>query len=530
MGFFYNEFIINEDLRREKKCMKIKKLLATGLATAMAVTTLAGCGSTADNNASQSAGTDSAAGSTQAAASNDDVTTITIYAYNNSTTEAAEKVAAAVSEITEPAIGVKVNLLTGVSSEQLNLALASGEDLDLFFAMPWQVSMSTMATTNQIVAMDDLLAEYAPDVLSGISEDDWRCSTVSGSIYGVPMNKDKAQGRGFEMVKSIADELGIDYSTPWTYEDLDANLRKVKEAYPDMYPLVPNGGTMIYPAWACDVLSDDLGVLENALSDSTQVVNFYDTDSFKEYCKWVYQWAQEGLMMPDAVNTTEGYQEFFNSGVGFGTFTSFKAGFEAEETRKCGKDIVVVQMENGAPHSTTSMVNASWCIANNSKNPEKAMQMLNLMYTNPEVSNLLVNGIEGDNWVFADESKGVITYPEGVDSSNTSYSSVGWAWPNEQITYVWEGDDPDVWEQLGEFNKNAQPSPAKGFVWDNSEVLNEVTACNNVVEKYRAGLLTGCLDPETAIPQMNQELDAAGINTIIEAKQAQLDAWLAEQN
>ena len=112
MGFFYNEFIINEDLRREKKCMKIKKLLATGLATAMAVTTLAGCGSTTDNNASQSAGTDGAAASTQAAASNDDVTTITIYAYNNSTTEAAEKVAAAVSEITEPAIGVKVNLLT----------------------------------------------------------------------------------------------------------------------------------------------------------------------------------------------------------------------------------------------------------------------------------------------------------------------------------------------------------------------------------------------------------------------------------
>ena len=136
MGFFYNEFIINEDLRKEKKFMKMKKLLAIGLATAMAVTTLAGCGSTADNNASQSAGTDSAAGSTQAAASNDDVATITIYAYNNSTTEAAQKVAEAVSEITEPAIGVKVNLLTGVNSEQLNLALASGEDLDLFFAMP----------------------------------------------------------------------------------------------------------------------------------------------------------------------------------------------------------------------------------------------------------------------------------------------------------------------------------------------------------------------------------------------------------
>ena len=57
----------------------------------------------------------------------------------------------------------------------------------------------------------------------------------------------------------------------------------------------------------------------------------------------------------------------------------------------------------------------------------------------------------------------------------------------------------DLWEQLGEFNKNAQPSPAKGFVWDNAEVLNEVTACNNVVEKYRAGLSDRMLGfPETS--------------------------------
>lgn len=514
--------------------MKLKKLLSTGIAAVMVMASLGGCGSTgteAPENKTTGSGTETKQESQTASkeATDGEITTVTIYAYNNATTESADEVAKAVSEITEPLIGVRVNLISGVNSEQLNLALASGEDLDLFFAMPWQVSLSTMAATNEVVAMDDLLAEHAPEVLSGISEDDWRCATVSGKIYGVPMNKDKAQGRGFEMVKSIADELGIDYSTPWTYEDLDAALKKVKEAYPDMYPLVPNGGTMIYPAWACDVLSDDLGVLENCLTDSTEVVNFYDTDSFKEYCNWVYKWVQEGLMMPDAVNTTEGYQDFFNSDLGFGTFTSFKAGFEAEETRKCGVEMAVVQMENGAPHSTTSMVNACWCIANNSKNPEKAMQMLNLMYTNPEVSNLLINGIEGKNWVYADEEAGIIRYADGVDASNTSYSVVGWSWPNEQITHVWEGDDPDVWTQLKEFNASAQASPAKGFVWDNSSVLNEVTACNNVIEKYRAGLLTGCLDPEKAIPEMNAELEAAGINTIIEAKQAQLDAWLAEQ-
>lgn len=509
--------------------MKLKKLLAAGLATAMVMTSLVGCGATGTETTPTGENTqNTSAESTDT--SKEDVVTLTVYAYNQASTEAADAVAAAVSEITEPLIGVKVNLVCGAGSEQLNLALASGEDLDLFYAMPWEVSMSTMAATNQIVAMDDLLKDHSPEVLSSISEDDWRCATVSGKIYGVPMNKDKAQGRGFEMVKSIADELNIDYSTPWTYEDLDANLRKVKEAYPDMYPLVPNGGRMIYPAWACDVLSDDLGVLENALSDSTEVINFYETDSFKEYCEWMYKWAQEGLMMPDAVNTTEGYQEFFSSGIGFGTFSSFKAGFEAEETRKCGTEIAVVQMENGAPHSTTSMVNACWCIANNSKHPDKAMELLNLMYTNSEVSNLFINGIEGEHWEFSDEANGIIKYPEGVDASNTTYPVVGWSWPNEQITYVWEGDDADVWQQLNDFNANAQSSPAKGFVWDNSGVLNEVTACNNVIEKYKAGLLTGCLDPETTIPQMNEELKAAGMDIIVEAKQAQLDAWLAEQN
>ena len=39
----------------------------------------------------------------------------------------------------------------------------------------------------------------------------------------------------------------------------------------------------------------------------------------------------------------------------------------------------------------------------------------------------------------------------------------------------------------------------------------------------------GALVPVTTLPQFNSELKDAGIDTIIEEKQAQLDAWLAEQ-
>lgn len=512
--------------------MKAKKVLSVLLTTAMLCTALAGCGSsagtdtsagqTSDNAQEASAGTENAA-----AGSNEDLYTVTIYAPYEASTEACAEVSEKVSEITRDLINCNVELVRGVTSEQLNLALTSGEKLDLFYAFPWEVTLSSMVASNEIVAMDDLLAQYAPDMQSSISEDDWACTTVNGSIYGVPMNKDKAQARGFEMNKAIADELGIDYSEPITFEELEVALQKVKEAYPDMYPCVPNGGSMNFPTWSADVMSDSLGVLENCLEDSTQVVDLYETESFKEYCDMMYRWVQEGLMMPDGANTDESYATYISSGVGFGTFTPIKAGFEAEETRKCGVEMAAVELY--AAHSTTSMVNACWAIAGNSEQPDKAMQMLNLMYTNSDVANLLINGIEGKNYKIVDESNKIINYADGIDSSTTDYSVVGWAWPNEQITYVWEGDDADVWNQLGEFNASAHSSPAKGFLFNNENVLNEVTACNNIVAKYQNGLITGCLDPDEAIPEMTQELKAAGIDTIIAEKQAQFDAWLAEK-
>ena len=38
----------------------------------------------------------------------------------------------------------------------------------------------------------------------------------------------------------------------------------------------------------------------------------------------------------------------------------------------------------------------------------------------------------------------------------------------------------------------------------------------------------GELDPEEALPKFNEELKAAGLDTIIAEKQAQLDAFLAQ--
>lgn len=149
------------------------------------------------------------------------------------------------------------------------------------------------------------------------------------------------------------------------------------------------------------------------------------------------------------------------------------------------------------------------------------------MRCNPEVSELVINGIEGEHYV----KKGdVLTYPEGVDASNTTYSSAGWVWPNEFISTPWEADGPDIWKDTEEFNDIALMSVAFGFNWNSEDVMTEITACSNVKAKYENALFCGALDPATTIPKFVEELKDAGVDDIIAEKQRQLDEWRSEQN
>jgi putative aldouronate transport system substrate-binding protein len=99
--------------------------------------------------------------------------------------------------------------------------------------------------------------------------------------------------------------------------------------------------------------------------------------------------------------------------------------------------------------------------------------------------------------------------------------------PNNFNQFVMEGTDPDMWANMDEFNRSSDVSLALGFSFDVTPVADQVAACTNIVSEYSFPLLTGQLDPATALPEFQQKLIDAGINDIIAEKQAQLDAWVA---
>ena len=66
-----------------------------------------------------------------------------------------------------------------------------------------------------------------------------------------------------------------------------------------------------------------------------------------------------------------------------------------------------------------------------------------------------------------------------------------------------------------------------GFLMDISPVQNEVSACKQIFDTYKPDLLTGARDPKELVPVMNEELKAAGMDTIIAEAQKQVNAFFA---
>ena len=175
--------------------------------------------------------------------------------------------------------------------------------------------------------------------------------------------------------------------------------------------------------------------------------------------------------------------------------------------------------------TTDNVINFGWTIPRNTKHPERAMAMLNLMYSDPDVYNLLVFGIKDRHYIYLGNN--IIDYPEGVTmySSPYSFSAIGWEFGNQFQGYVQKGTSPTIWNDMERFNNTAIRSKALGFVFDATPVKTEVTACTKILDQYKRGLECGILDPEKYLPEFNAKLKAAGLDDIIKEKQRQLDAW-----
>jgi len=408
--------------------------------------------------------------------------------------------------------------------QQTNLLLAGNEKLDLIMTSSF-FNYASQVAKGQLVPLDELLEQYGPDIKNTMDPAIYNGTKVNGQIYGVPSIRDVGADYGMVMRKDLVDKHGIDLSAVKSWADLgDKVFKVIKENEPGVIPLVQSSqtGTVAYQMFTphIDPLSDRYGVI--AIDDQEmKVQNLYEMPVYRDTLKLVREWYEAGYIMQDAATTQESGQSLVKAGKALGYFNNMKPEYEKQETKSTGHEMVGVRLSDVVIQSNGA--NAfMMSIARNSEEPERAMQFLNLLYTDANIMNLLANGIEGKHYVKNED--GSIRMPDGVTESKYLFNQ--WEIGNNFLTSVWEGTSLDIWEKTKAFNASAKVSPALGFTFDQSPVKTEVAAVTNVENKYRIGLESGTLDP-AQLDQFIAELKSAGIDNIIAEKQKQLDAWAA---
>jgi putative aldouronate transport system substrate-binding protein len=406
--------------------------------------------------------------------------------------------------------------------QQVNLMLSSNEKLDLMVVT--SNLYSNLVAKGQVVPLDQMLEKQGQGIKKSMDAAYLNAAKISGKIYAVPTIRDFAANNGLTMRKDLVEKYQIDVTKIKTLDDVEATLKLIKSKEPNLNPLIPGniGRTMLDSYRTFDMLGDSLGVLPQ-FDNNLKVVNLYETQDYAQFVKKMRSWYTSGLIMKDSATNKTSQFDLLKSDRGFSYFSNMKPGFEQQESKSSGVPVVVANLLQPVS-TTTNVTSIMWGIPVNSKTPEKAMEFLNLMYTDKDIINLLDWGVEGKHYVVKEGN--VIDYPQGVDAKTSGYSmNMGYLFGNQFLSYVFNGDDPKIWERMDEFNKSALKSKALGFTFDASNVKAEYAAVSNVVTQYKLPLETGSVDPETILPEFISKLKAAGIEKIIAEKQKQLDEW-----
>lgn len=500
----------------------MKKRILAAMLTLSMVVSMTACGNS------------EAGGSKDSAKNNgdgDEPYTVTMV-LNGSTQPDEERIEQKINEILEPELNANLDIVVlpwASASQQLQLMLSGDEKIDVFYTQATNAVQYMNA--GQIIDMSELIDKYGTNIKQIYGEDIAKINQIEGFVYGVPNQIERGSIPAVFMRKDLVEKYNIDTTQIKEPKDLESVFETVKAGEPDMTMLysINDGDTPVTRLFRGDNLSDNnyLGVLMDQ-TNSTKLENFFATDWFKDTTTMLYNWYQKGYISQDAGTNTENWRTVCKAGNLFSLFFAYHPGTPVEFESSTGYDFEIVPFYNEPIINSSSYNGVTFSIAQNSENPEKTMEVLDYIYGSSEIMNLLNWGEQDKDYVIEDADNGIINFPEGITSDNAGYNlNLGWELPNQFIAYKWTGSDPQLWEKMEEFNSSAKSSKAVGFLFDSSNYSSEIAALSNIVKQYSGALYSGSGDPDELIPELLEALDDAGINEVIQAKQEQLDAFLA---
>ena len=444
-------------------------------------------------------------------------------------------------------------------SEKFSQVLASGEGVDLAWT-GWLINKPQNIADGNLMPLDDLLAEYGQGIVDTLGEEvvEIHRNAADGKLYYLPSWQGLCgERRGWLVVTEIAELAG----DTWI-EDTEAALNKWRNNYSGIedFQAVLDQATKYLAAakeagklgagintgrafgWSMyNGMYSFLGVggaeIGITYCDGTFTVkDGVAGEHYKLYAKTMADWYKEGYIRSDIMSvdtstlTTPKNGEITDTTYVFSCDPYLTEADQEAAIADAGMDMTYLPIEENAYLILGG--DTSYAIPYCADEPERAMMVLNAIYSQPDLYNTLIYGIEGEDYTKNADGTITTSYVGASPTADDSYGIQRWIIGSCKNALINNGTDPNYYADLEALEETARVNPFLNFTFDRTNVEGICASILNVYYEYGPQLDNGVAGDnwEELYNNYMAARKDAGIEELVTEFQNQLNAYIEANN
>lgn len=454
-----------------------------------------------------------------------------------------EEVIAKLNELLIKKVNCKLDILYISWSDYLenyNRTLSNGKyDIDLVgTATDWLDAWPNVFNGNFMPLTNDMLQSFCPRTYASVTREQWKKCSYEGNIYFIPENEySQWTNHGFIYRSDVAKAAGLDEINSWS--ELDQYVKYVAQNRPDMEVWFSDGSNTTFTLGYLASMAEYYPIYEISTyglwgaraENMTKIVSpYYEGQEFIDFARLMKEWQKRGVwetaIQKNITNETE-----FYSGV---------CALEQHHTQKYYTDIkptmeIKQQGSNvkffwfGEESGTVcrdSILHGAMAVYANSKNPEKALMVYDILRNDPECYRLLRYGIEGVQYELS--GGGMLQKPSGYNADRDSIVTNFW-WGRRDVleipdsSYAWD----DYYKLIDEYEHVAIDYPWDGIAFATPKIKDDVEKileiCNEYIPEISYAQYEGT--PEEEVAEFRKKLKDAGFENVTRELQLILNTY-----
>lgn len=444
-------------------------------------------------------------------------------------------------------------------SEKFSQVLASGEGVDLAWT-GWLINKPQNIADGNLMPLDDLLAEYGQGIVDILGENvvEIHRNAADGKLYYLPSWQGLCgERRGWLVVTEIAELAG----DTWI-EDTEAALNKWRNNYSGIedFQAVLDQATKYLAAakeagklgagintgrafgWSMyNGMYSFLGVggaeIGITYCDGTFTVkDGVAGEHYKLYAQTMADWYKEGYIRSDIMSvdtstlTTPKNGEITDTTYVFSCDPYLTEADQEAAIADAGMDMTYLPIEENAYLILGG--DTSYAIPYCADEPERAMMVLNAIYSQPDLYNTLIYGIEGEDYTKNADGTITTSYVGASPTADDSYGIQRWIIGSCKNALINNGTDPNYYADLEALEATAQVNPFLNFTFDRTNVEGICASILNVYYEYGPQIDNGVAGDnwEELYNNYMAARKDAGIEELVTEFQNQLNAYIEANN